>query len=84
MRRCRVSTPTRQAARLLAGGGRRLASFDRMELISDALTAVLACAAGCTIITEDVDFDLLAQLLPGLRVLYYDRQAGDRTRGPGA
>ncbi len=63
-----------QVARSVAGGGGRIATaFDRVELISDALTAVLARAAGFTIVTEDAHFDLLAQLLPGLRVLFYDR-----------
>ena len=63
-----------QVARSVAGDGGRIATaFDRVELISDALTAVLARAAGFTIVTEDAHFDLLAQLLPGLRVLFYDR-----------
>ena len=44
-----------------------------MELISDALTAVLAHQAGFTVVTEDADFDVLAQLIPGLDVLFYDR-----------
>ena len=44
------------AARAVAGGGGRIAAaFDRVELISDALTAILA------------------RLLPGLRVLFYNR-----------
>jgi len=61
-------------ARVLTGGGRKIATaFDRVELISDALTAVLARKAGFTVVTEDADFDLLAQLIPGLRVLFYDR-----------
>jgi predicted nucleic acid-binding protein len=64
-----------RAARAIAGGGRRIATaFDRLELISDALTAVLARAAGFAVVTEDADFDVLAQLLPGLRVLFYDRR----------
>jgi predicted nucleic acid-binding protein len=63
-----------QAARALSGGGRRITTaFDRMELISDALTAVLAHGAGFTVVTEDADFDILAQLIPGLSVLFYDR-----------
>ena len=65
------------AARTLAGGGKRLATaFDRTELLSDALIAVVACNGGFTVITEDVHFDVLARLLPGLRVLFYDRQRG--------
>ena len=63
-----------QAARAVAGGGRKVATaFDRVELVSDALTAVLAHRAGFTIVTEDADFDVLAQLIPGLAVLFYDR-----------
>ena len=63
-----------RAARAIAGGGRAVATaFDRVELISDALISIVARAAGFTIVTEDADFDLLAQLLPGLEVLFYDR-----------
>jgi predicted nucleic acid-binding protein len=59
----------------MAGGGRKIATaFDRVELISDALTAILARQAGFTVVTEDRDFDVLAQLIPGLHVLFYDRQ----------
>jgi predicted nucleic acid-binding protein len=66
-----------QAARAIAGGGGKIATaFDRVELISDALTAVLARAVGFTIVTEDRDFDVLAQLIPGLHVLFYDRSEG--------
>jgi predicted nucleic acid-binding protein len=62
------------AARALAGGGKRIATaFDRVELISDALTAIVAARAGVTVVTEDADFDILAQLLPGLSVLFYER-----------
>ena len=63
-----------RAARMVAGGGGRIATaFDRVELISDALTAILAGEAGFTVVTEDRDFDVLAQLIPGLQVLFYDR-----------
>jgi predicted nucleic acid-binding protein len=65
-----------RAARALAGGGGRIGTaFDRVELISDALTAVLAAEAGFTVVTEDADFDVLAQLIPGLHVLFYDRRS---------
>lgn len=64
------------AARLIVGGGRKSATaFDRAELISDALTAVVASRAGFTVVTEDADFDVLEQLVPGLHVLFYDRVA---------
>ena len=62
------------AARRLAGGGRIATAFDRVELISDSLTAILAHAAGFTVVTEDRDFEVLSQLLPGLHVLFYDRR----------
>jgi predicted nucleic acid-binding protein len=63
-----------EAARATAGGGKRIdTAFDRGELISDALTAVVAEKAGLPVITEDRDFDLMAQMLPGLQVLFYDR-----------
>jgi predicted nucleic acid-binding protein len=63
-----------QAARVIVGGGRKIATaFDRVELISDALTAILARNAGLTVVTEDADFDILGQLTPGLQVLFYDR-----------
>lgn len=68
-----------RVARALAGGGGRIATaFDRVELISDALTAILARAARMTVVTEDAHFDLLAQLCPGLAMLFYDRE------GPGS
>jgi predicted nucleic acid-binding protein len=62
------------AARIMLGGGRKIATaFDRVELISDALIAIVAGKSGFTIVTEDADFDVLAQLVPGLQVLFYDR-----------
>jgi predicted nucleic acid-binding protein len=66
------------AARVVAGGGGKIATaFDRIELISDALTAILADKAGFTVVTEDADFDVLAQLVPGLHVLFYNRSGQD-------
>ncbi len=63
-----------RAARAMAGGGRKIATaFDRVELISDALMAMLARAGGFTVVTEDADFDVLRQLVQGLDVLFYDR-----------
>jgi predicted nucleic acid-binding protein len=62
------------AARVIVAGGRKIATaFDRVELISDALTAILARNAGFTVVTEDADFDILRQLVPGVHVLFYDR-----------
>ena len=63
------------AARVVAGGGGKIATaFDRVELISDALTAILARQAGFTVVTADRDFAVLARLVPGLHVLFYDRR----------
>jgi len=62
-----------QAARAIVGGGGKIATADRVELVSDALTAILALKAGFVVVTEDADFDVLAQLTPGLHVLFYDR-----------
>src|ERR1700722_11261151 len=46
-----------RAAREMAGGGRRIATaFDRVELIQDTLTAIVAARAGCVVVTEDRDF----------------------------
>jgi predicted nucleic acid-binding protein len=64
----------------LAGGGRRIrTAFDRMELIHDALIAVLAARAGCTVITEDRDFAAFARLGRRLRVVFYDKVGGSPT-----
>jgi predicted nucleic acid-binding protein len=61
-------------AREAVGGGRRIATaFDRVELIHDTLTAIVAARAGCIVVTEDRDFAALARFDPGLRVLFYDR-----------
>ncbi|HEY2619570.1 MAG TPA: PIN domain-containing protein [Acetobacteraceae bacterium] len=63
-----------RAARAIAGGATAIATAaDRQELIADVLTAILARSAVLNIITEDADFDVLARLLPGLSVLFYDR-----------
>lgn len=63
-----------RAARAIAGGAKTITTAaDRQELISDAITAILARSAGFTVITEDADFDILARLAPGLSVLFYDR-----------
>ena len=65
------------AAQATVGGGRKIATaFDRMNVVSDALTAVLARKAGLPVVTEDRDFEVLAPLVPGLQVLLYSRQAG--------
>jgi len=63
-----------RVARYLAGGSRQIhTAFDRMELIHDALIALLAARAGCTVVTEDRDFIAFAQFDRQLRVVFYDR-----------
>ena len=59
---------------MVVSGGRIATAFDQIELISEALTAILAGEAGFTVVTEDRDFDVLAQLIPGLQVLFHDRR----------
>jgi predicted nucleic acid-binding protein len=64
-----------RAARTIAGGGGRIATaFDRVELISDALTAIVAARAQLTVVTENAGFGVLARLLPGLHVIFYQRE----------
>ena len=61
------------AARGVAGGTRSIrTAFDRIELINDAATAIVALDHGLTVVTQDGDFGLFLQLAPGLRVLFYD------------
>lgn len=59
-------------ARALAGGGNSIkTAFDRMELINDATTAVVASRAGVTVVTSDRHFDLFMQIDSTLNVLFY-------------
>jgi predicted nucleic acid-binding protein len=49
-----------------------LAAPDRRKLLNDALTLTTASKKGLVVFTANVaDFDLLTQLQPGARVLYY-------------
>lgn len=61
------------ATRAVAGAQRSLTTAERMEMMNDAITAIVASAAGATIITQDGDFDLFLQIDPKLQVLFYDR-----------
>jgi len=71
---CAAGERAGRVARDLAGGGRRIATaFDRMELIHDALIAVLAARHGCTVVTEDRHFATFTRLDRALRVVFYDR-----------
>lgn len=65
-----------RVAKSLAGAGGQIATaFDRVELISDSLAAVLASKAGVCVVTEDAHFETLCEFLPGLEVLFYRRVA---------
>lgn len=60
------------AARAVAGGGKSIkTAFDRMELLNDATTAIVAVRAGATVVTSDRHFDLFMQIEAGLRVVFY-------------
>ena len=62
-----------EAARGAAGGAKSIrTAFDRVELVNDAATAIVALDHGLTVVTQDGDFDLFLQLAPGLQVLFYD------------
>ena len=62
-----------RVARAVAGGGKAIkTAFDRVELINDAVTAVVALDAQATVVTQDGDFDLFLQLEPTLAVVFYD------------
>jgi predicted nucleic acid-binding protein len=62
-------------AGMLAGLRARLAGFNEgqaQETLNDALILVQARAEGAVVLTENIgDFDLLQQLLPDSRVLFY-------------
>lgn len=61
-----------KAVRSLAGGMRSFKiAAERHEMLNDALTAVVASDAGVVIVTQDADFDILAQIDPALGVLFY-------------
>lgn len=61
------------AVRALAGPQRSFrAAAERHEMLNDALTAIVAADAGLEVVTKDSDFDILQQLDPALKVLFYD------------
>jgi len=74
----KIITPdatTWTTAAVLAGTLARLQGIrpdDRRRRLADALIAVTARAEGCAVLTANrTDFDLIAQLLPGLRAIVY-------------
>lgn len=61
------------AARATAGGGKSIeTAFDRMELLNDATTAVVAVRAGATVVTSNRHFDIFMQIETGLNAVFYD------------
>jgi predicted nucleic acid-binding protein len=66
-------------AGILAGLRARLGGFNKgqeQDSLNDALLLVQARAEGATVLTENLaDFDLLQQLLPDARVLFYRTNA---------
>lgn len=68
-----------RAGRLAGAGARAVAgevrsiktASDRIELMNDAVTAIVASDYGATIVTQDRDFDIFIQLEDGLDVLFY-------------
>jgi predicted nucleic acid-binding protein len=62
-----------RVARGLAGAAKSIrTAFDRVELIHDTLTALVALRAGATIVTSDRDFALIMEVEPQLAVLFYE------------
>jgi len=77
----RTIAPDRETwieAGILSGILARLQSYSRMErrrLMNDALLFATARKHGLTLLTRNVsDFDLLQQLEPSVRLLFYDRR----------
>ena len=63
-----------QAARAVAGRTKSIrTASDRIELINDAVTAIVSLDGGITVVTQDGDFDLFQQIEPALDVLFYDQ-----------
>ncbi|HEX8936875.1 MAG TPA: PIN domain-containing protein [Sphingomicrobium sp.] len=61
------------AARATAGGVKSIkTAFDRMELLNDATTAVVAVRAGATVVTSDRHFDIFMQIETDLNAVFYD------------
>lgn len=61
-----------RAARAVSGASKsKLGPDARVELLNDAVTAVVAMRAAATVVTADRDFDVLQQMSPKLRVVFY-------------
>ncbi|MBR0660206.1 PIN domain-containing protein [Neoroseomonas oryzicola] len=67
------------------GPTRKVAPGERIELVNDCLTAIVTAAAGGTVVTNDLDFDLIQQLMPDLRVVFFGHaiEAGPASEGTG-
>ncbi len=77
----RILTPDREVWReagILAGLLARLQSYgksERRRTLNDALIFLTATKHGCTVLTRNIaDFDLLMQLDPAGRVVFYDKR----------
>lgn len=53
------------------GSTRRATPGERIELLNDCLSALLAIRIGATVLTNDLDFDLIQQAAPQLRVAFF-------------
>lgn len=53
------------------GAPRRATPSERIELLNDCLSAAVALRAGATVLTNDLDFDLIQQAWPEVRVAFF-------------
>ncbi len=53
------------------GAPKKATPSERIELLNDCLSALVAVRIGATILTNDLDFDLIQQAAPELRVAFF-------------
>lgn len=58
-------------ARRRGGATRRATPGEQIEVLNDCLSALLALRIGATVLTNDLDFDLIQQAVPELRVAFF-------------
>lgn len=63
-------------SRRYGGAPRRAVPAERIELLNDCLSAAVAVRAGTTILTNDLDFDLIQQAWPEVRVAFFGHAEG--------